>query len=398
MAAALATKPTPDTLYAEGTVRKDFTSDNVAPVDEAVMAAMVAANQGNATPYGLDPLGSALEEKFRQAFGIDVAVFTATTGTAANALSLASLVQPWGSVVCDGAAHIDNDEGGAPEFFTGGSKIYPLPSHDGRMDPAALKTAMEHNKAKGVLAPPYQALSLTQATEWGTVYTPTQLQALCATAHEGDLAVHLDGARLGNALAHLKTRHPATTLAEATWGAGVDVLVFGGTKAGAMAAEAIVFFLNPQSPAHSQVERAVASMRRQVKRSGHLWSKGRYLSAQLLALLEDGHTAMPRWLANGAHANQMARQLRAGLDKRSTERGLKLPFATESDELFVVMPTQLANKLAEQGFSFYRFPVPPFIQSPQRQGQDDIMVRFVTSFYTRPQDVQALLNAFDGDF
>lgn len=350
-------------------IRKNFASDNVTPVCPEVMDALMRANHGSVPSYGEDSLTKTLNARFSALFKTETVVFPIATGTAANSAALAALTPPWGGILCDQSAHINTDEGGAPEFFTNGAKLTGLPSPDGRMDPAALPDALAANAAKGVLQPPLKVLSLTQATEWGTVYAPKTLKTLNATAHGHGLLTHLDGARLGNAIAHL-----GCTPAETTWKAGVDVLSFGGTKAGAMGVEAIVFFLNDR-PHKDRLAPMIEAMPHILKRTGHLWSKERFMSAQLLALLEND-----LWLANCRHANLMAQRLAHGLHPHPAAQ---LPFAVESNEVFVVLPDPLLETLERDGFHFYRFPTPP--------GVPGTLIRLVTSYYTRPDDVDALL-------
>ncbi|GBR50801.1 low-specificity threonine aldolase [Neokomagataea thailandica NBRC 106555] len=346
-------------------IRKNFSSDNVVRVCPEVMQALMEANDGSASAYGNDAYTSALDARFGEVFESEVAVFPIVTGTASNSLALSALVSPFGSVVCDESAHIQNDEGGAPEFFMHGAKIVTIPSGNGLMQPSALSHTINEKKAAGLLAPPIQALSLTQASEWGLVYQTDHLTSLSKVAHAEKLTVHLDGARLGNAIASL-----GCTPAETTWKAGVDVLTFGGTKNGAMAAEAVVFFLNDRTRPF------VENFKRRIKRSGHLWSKHRFLSAQLLALLKNN-----LWLRNAQHANIMAQRLSTGLQALPNAT---LPYATQSNEIFIALPEHLVQKLEKGGFGFYRWPTPA--------GVDGTMIRLVTSFDTREKDVDALLD------
>lgn len=345
-------------------IRKNFASDNVTPACPEVVEAILQAGTGCVGSYGDDDLSGALNGRFGKVFGADVAVFPIVPGTAANSLALSALTAPYGSIVCDQSAHINNDEGGAPEFFTHGAKLVSIPSDDGRMDAAALEVVLKANRQSGILAPPIQALSLTQANEWGLTYAPDALKALAGLAHDHDLAVHLDGARLSNAVAHLGCEP-----ADVTWRAGIDVLTFGGTKCGALAAEAVVFFLNDRTAAPAR------DFLRRVKRSGHLWSKQRFLSAQLLALLDDNV-----WLKNGAQANAMAQRLAQGLHRHI---GAHLPYETHGNEVFVILPEPVVRDLEAAGYGFYRWPTP--------EGVSGTLIRLVTSFYTRPQDVDALL-------
>lgn len=345
-------------------IRKNFASDNVVPTCPEVLAAIVRANEGAVASYGADTISRSLNARFGAAFDAEVAVFPVATGTAANSLALSALVPPYGAVICDQSAHISNDEGGAPEFFTHGAKLLTIPSPDGRMTPPALSAALKANARGGLLKPPVHALSLTQATEWGTVYAAADLAALSAVARQHNATVHLDGSRLGNAIAHLDCAP-----AEVTWKAGVDVLSFGGTKCGAMASEAVVFFLNDRTRA------AVRDFDRRIKRAGHLWSKARFLGAQLDALLEGD-----LWIRNCAHANAMARRITEGLRRHA---GAHLPYETQANEVFVILPDPLLDDLESAGFGFYRHPTP--------EGVPGTMIRLVTSFYTREQDVDALL-------
>lgn len=345
-------------------IRKNFSSDNVVRVCPEVMQALVEANNGSASAYGNDAHTDLLNARFGEVFETDVAVFPIVTGTASNSLALSALVSPFGSVVCDQVAHIQNDEGGAPEFFMHGAKIVTIPSANGLMQVDALRATIKEKQDAGLLAPPIHALSLTQANEWGLIYQPTHLAALSHAAHAENLTVHLDGARLGNAIAAL-----GCSPAETTWKSGIDVLTFGGTKNGAMAAEAVIFFLNERTRPYVQ------DFKRRIKRSGHLWSKHRYLSVQLLALLKDN-----LWLRNAAHANAMAQRLSHGLLKHPD---ITLPYPTESNEIFAALPETMINTLEKAGFGFYRWPTPSHIAGT--------MIRLVTSFDTREQDVDAFL-------
>nr|WP_294915972.1 low specificity L-threonine aldolase [uncultured Neokomagataea sp.] len=346
-------------------IRKNFSSDNVVRVCPEVMQALMEANNGSASAYGNDSHTDLLNARFGELFETEVAVFPIVTGTASNSLALSALVSPFGSVICDQIAHIQNDEGGAPEFFMHGAKIVTVPSSNGLMQVDMLQKTIQEKKAAGLLAPPIHALSVTQTNEWGIVYPPSHLTALSAAAHAEGLSVHLDGARLGNAITALNC-----TPAETTWKAGIDVLTFGGTKNGAMAAEAVIFFLNERTRPHVQ------DFKRRIKRSGHLWSKHRYLSVQLLALLEGG-----LWLRNAAHANTMAQRLSHGLNKHPA---ITLAYPTESNEVFVSLPDDLIKTLEKANFGFYRWPTPPHITGT--------MIRLVTSFDTREKDVDALLS------
>jgi threonine aldolase len=341
---------------------QNFGSDNVAPVAAEILEAVVGANRGAAHSYGDDPYTQRLETVAREVFETDLAIFPVTTGTAANAIALASLVPPYGGVFCHELAHIVTDECGAPEFYTGGAKLLTLASPDGRLRPEQLSAPIAHAREMGVHHVTPAALSLTQATEWGTVYTPDEIQRLARAAHEHQLPVHVDGARFANALAHL-----GCTAAEATWRAGVDVLSLGATKNGAMGAEAVIFF-DPRRAADVALRR---------KRGGHLWSKMRYLSAQLVAYLSDG-----LWLRHARQANAMARRLSEGL---ASLPGSRLVQPVEANEVFIALPAQVIAGLRADGFEFYDW--------NQGSGGSATVVRLVASFATAEADVDRLLTA-----
>ena len=340
-------------------IRKNFGSDNVVTADPVVMQAVLAANDGDTASYGADPWTDRLEALVCDLFETDALVFPVATGTAANALALSALVPPYGSVYCDAVAHINNDEGGAPEFFTGGAKLMTLPSADGRVDPACLEQAIARRRVSGVHQSPAAAISLTQATEWGTTYPLAHVRAVADVAGANGLRVHMDGARFANALVHL-----GCTPAEATWKAGVDVLSLGATKNGAMAAEAVVFF------AASLAE----DFARRRKRGGHLFSKQRFLSAQLLAYLEHD-----LWLRNGAQANAMAARLAVGL---AALPGASLAQPVEANEVFALLPETRVARLQAADYVFYRW---------AEAGEAGAIVRLVCAFDTTVQDVDALL-------
>ncbi len=335
----------------------DFGSDNWAGIHPDIMAAIADANSGFAPAYGSDPWTDELTRVFRDLFERDVAVFPVATGTAANSLSLGLLTPPTGVVFCHSHAHIYEDECGAPEFFTGGAKLFPLPGAEGRITPdvftAGLKRfipGFEHHQQPA-------SLSLTQATEAGTVYGIDQITELAAMAHAHGCKVHMDGARFANALVSL-----GVTPAEMTWKAGVDVLSFGATKNGCMAAEAVVVF-DPDTAAELHFRRM---------RGGHLWSKLRYLSAQLTAYVKDD-----LWLRNATHANRLASKLGNGMNAM---QGFRLASPVQINEVFVDLPGGVADQLRADGFRFHDW-------SAAGPGG----VRFVTSFMTDEADVDRIL-------
>ncbi len=339
-----------------------FTSDNVTPASAAIMAAVDAANTDLVASYGGDAYTERLKAVASDVFETDLAIFPVTTGTAANALALAQIAPPYGAVYCYEAAHIVTDECGAPEFFTGGAKLIGLPAADGKIRPDQVTASVALAHEMGVHHVKPAAVSLTQATEWGTVYDLAQLSTIAAVARQHRLPVHMDGARFANALAYLRC-----SPAEATWKSGVDVLSLGATKNGALCAEAVVFF-NPSM---------VQDFERRRKRAGHLWSKMRFLSCQLLAYFHDDH-----WLENARHANAMASAMAQGLGKVN---GAKLLHPVEANEVFVALPEKIVAALEHAGFAFYRWPLCGLENGPA--------IRLVTSYATRSVDVQALIAA-----
>src|SRR5580698_4179595 len=298
------------------------------------MSAINAANVGSVPSYGGDDITQALQAVAGKVFGTDVVIFPVTTGTAANALALSQVVPPYGAVYCHDTAHIVTDECGAPEFFTGGAKTMGLPAADGKITPQQVAGAIAHAEDMGVHHVKPGALSLSQATEWGTVYQPDEVSALAALARQHGLPVHMDGARFANAVVHL-----GCSPAEATWKSGVDVLSLGATKNGALCAEAVVFF----DPARAR------DFERRRKQTGHLWSKLRFVSAQLLAYFANG-----LWLDNARHANAMASALAHGLREI---RGVSLLQPVDANEVFVALPEATVAALEKQGFGFYRWPL-----------------------------------------
>lgn len=326
------------------------------------MAAINAANSGSVSSYGGDPLTQALQSVAGEVFGTELAIFPVTTGTAANALALAQIAPPYGAVYCHETAHIVTDECGAPEFFTGGAKTLGLPAADGKIKPEQVASAIAFAEDMGVHHVKPAAVSLSQATEWGTVYDVTEVSALTSVARQHGLPVHMDGARFANALAHL-----GCTPAEATWKSGVDVLSLGATKNGALCAEAVVFFDLRQA----------RDFERRRKQAGHLWSKLRFVSAQLLAYFENG-----LWLANARHANAMASALAEGLRHVP---GASLLHPVQANEVFVALPEATVAALESQGFGFYRWPTRPL--------PNGVAIRLVASYSTPREHVEEFIAA-----
>ena len=302
-----------------------FFSDNTSSACPELIAALNAANHGLARAYGDDEWTQRLDHTLGEFFGTGVRAFAVTTGTAANALALATLSPPYGAIFAYADAHIAVDECGAPGFFAGGAQLALLPGEHGRLAAATLAAALdEHRVDVHTLQP--AAVSLTQATELGTVYQPAHIAELAALAHRHGLKVHMDGARFANALVHLGC-HPG----DVTWRAGVDVLSFGATKNGAFGAEAVVFFDTA----------LVRDFELRRKRAGHLLSKSRYVAAQLLAYVESGV-----WQRNAARTNRLAQDI-------ARAAGAALLHPVEANEVFVGLGTARCEALRAAGFEFY---------------------------------------------
>src|SRR5438552_3633407 len=339
-----------------------FASDNTAGVAPEIFDALARANTGYALGYGDDAWTRQVEKQFAAIFEKAVAAFLVPTGTVANALALAHVTPPWGAVLCHQESHIATDECGAPEFFGGGTKLIGLAGAAGKVSAETLATDLAERQWGGPHHVSPAVLSLSQATEAGTIYRPDEIRRLAEIAHARGLAVHMDGARLANALARMNA-----SPAEATWKAGVDVLSFGATKGGALAAEAVLFFDSARG----------AGMSERRKRGGHRVSKHRFIAAQLEAYLADD-----LWLKLARHANAMADRLSDGLARG----GLAPVWPVEANELFVLLPRPASERLKAKGASFY-----PWITDSLPAGvtvpADEILVRLVTSFATAAAEV-----------
>ncbi len=336
-----------------------FWSDNQTAVAPEIMEALAAANHGGVKAYGEDTFTGRLDALFSELFETEVRVFPVATGTAANALALTLLSPPYGAIYCHEEAHVQVDECGAPEFYSGGAKLMPIAGADGKFDAAALRSRLGELRAGFVHHVQPAALSISQSTECGAVYTPAELAALAEVAAEHGLGIHMDGARLANAVVHLDCRP-----AEVTWRAGVDILSFGATKNGAMAAEVVVLFKPGMNERLSYLR----------KRSGHLIAKMRFVSVQLEAYLADD-----LWLRNAAHANAMARRLADGL---AALDGVRLAHPVEANEVFPILPEGVIAGLEAEGFGFYRW-----------GGAQATTIRLVSAFDTKADDVDALIAA-----
>jgi threonine aldolase len=334
----------------------NFASDNTAGIAAPILEAIGRANTGFALGYGNDEWTKRVETRFTEVFEKEVAAFLVPIGTVANALALAHVTPPWGAVLCHKDSHIAVDECGAPEFFGGGTKLVGLAGEGAKISPATLRAALA-----GQWGGPHHvspaALSLSQATECGTIYRVAEVKELADIAHARGVAVHMDGARIGNALARMNVAP-----AELTWKAGVDVLSFGATKGGAMGAEAVIFF-DAQRGANMQDRR---------KRGGALASKHRFIAAQMEAYLADD-----LWLKLARHANDMADRLSEGL----TQTGMKPVWPVEANEVFVRLPRAVDERLRQAGASYY----------PWEDSGAAPLVRLVTSFASTVEEVERFI-------
>ncbi|HEY6577944.1 MAG TPA: beta-eliminating lyase-related protein [Rhizomicrobium sp.] len=337
----------------------NFSSDNAYGAAPEILQAIEAANTGAMRSYGDDPLTGRLSAEMARVFERPVSVFPVITGTAANALALAAITPSHGTVFCHRAAHIATDECGAPEFFTHGAKLVTVDGRHGKLDAEQLEDRL-HDFVRGCVHHSQPAaISISQSTEFGACYLPEETRRLALFARDGGMKLHMDGARFANAVAHL-----GCTPAEATWKAGVDVLSFGATKNGALAAEAVVFF-DPEEARDFEFRR---------KKSGHLLSKMRFVSAQLVCALEQD-----RWLAWAARANALARHLSGQLESAP---GVEIACPVEANAVFARMPDATVRRLRDHGASFYDWAAP---------ASGLTLVRLVTSFATPESDIERLV-------
>jgi len=317
-------------MNAPATSRRHFASDNYAGICPEAWAALAEANQGHAPGYGDDAWTQKATDLIREVFETHCEVFFVFNGTAANSLSLASMCQSYHSILCHETAHIETDECGAPEFFSNGTKVMCMSGPNGKITPAEIERMVK--KRTDIHYPKPRAVSLTQATELGTVYTPDEIKAIWAKAKSLGLKMHMDGARFANAVASL-----GCSPKEVTWQAGVDVLCFGGTKNGTQIGEAVVFF-----------DRELArEFDYRCKQGGQLASKMRFISAPWLGMLKDG-----AWLRHAGHANKMAEYLESKLRPMPQ---VKILFPRQANAVFAELPQRAIEGLRAKGWKFYTF-------------------------------------------
>lgn len=334
----------------------DFASDTTAPAHPKVIEAIAAANTGSAGSYGADDVTQSLRKRLSETFETDDFDFwVCASGTASNALALSVMCSSIGAIACHREAHIERDERGAPEFFTGGAKLRLLPGDAAQIDETALREALAFNDPGFVHETPLETLSLTNLTECGTAYSAETVRHYAALAKAEGLNVHLDGARLANALVST-----GAVPAEMSWKSGVDVLTFGLTKTGAIGCEIILLF----GPMRRQFE----ALKARAKRAGHMPPKMRFLAAQADAMLTDG-----LWLELAGQANQSAKSL---ADLLCAKPGVKLAYPTDGNEVFAELPAEIEARIKASGVKCYPWPGGSY--------------RFVCSWATPQSDLKAL--------
>ena len=338
--------------------RVKFASDNVAGACPEVLDALMKANEGDSAPYGNDDYSKVLQEKFSEIFEKEVIVYPTASGTAANALALSTMTPVFGNIYCHKLAHINTDECGAPEFYTGGAKLIPLTGINGKITPEELEKNISGTGIVHHTQP--SSVSITQVCETGEVYELDEIKKIADVVHKHKLNMHMDGARFANALVSLNC-----TPAEMTWKSGIDVLSFGATKNGCIAAEAIIFF-KPE---------LVGNISFLMKRAGHLLSKMRFVSAQL-----DAYISNDVWLKNAKQANKMGKKLSDGLVKHNS---IKLAYPTQANEVFAKFPREMIEHLNSLGYK---------MNEDELDGQ---AVRLVAAWNTLNSDVESFLESIN---
>ena len=335
--------------------RVKFASDNVTGACPEVLNALLKDNEDDKTPYGNDELSKNLQNKFSEIFEKEVIVFPTASGTAANALALSTMTPSFGNIYCHRLSHINVDECGAPEFYTGGAKLVNLEGNNGKI----IAEELDNNiSGKGVVHHTQpSSVSITQLCETGVAYNLDEIKKISEITHKHDLNIHMDGARFANALVSLNC-----TPAEMTWKSGIDVLSFGATKNGCLAAEAIIFF-KPE---------LVGNLAFLMKRAGHLLSKMRFVSAQL-----DAYISNEVWLKNAKHANAMGKKLSQGLLKH---KNIELAYPTDANEVFVKIPKKIIDQFNSNGYKI------------NDEEWENKAVRLVAAWNTDPSDVNSFLN------
>ncbi|MCR9136384.1 MAG: low specificity L-threonine aldolase [Alphaproteobacteria bacterium] len=349
-----------------------FSSDNWAGAHPRIADALTRHSSGFAAAYATSDLDKRVEQKFSAIFERDVTVFFVATGTAANSLSLAAVNRPGGVAFCHREAHMFVDECGAPEMFTHGARLVPVDGAGGKLDPDHLKQEIARFPLDFIHGGRPMAVSVTQATEVGAVYSTDELNTISGICRDHGLPLHMDGARFANAVAHL-----GQSPAELTWKSGVDIMSFGATKNGCWCAEALVVF----DPAKA------ADLTYIHKRSAHLFSKARFVSAQFETYFEDD-----LWLHMAGHANALAQQLQSGLAASDRAR---LAWPVQANEVFAILDRSRADALRQAGAQFHDWIAPHGM--PEPPSGDEVLVRFVTSFALTSEDVDQFLDLLRAD-
>ena len=344
-----------------------FASDNWAGAHPKIAERLATEAGGFAPAYGTSPLDKKVEQTFNDIFEREVAVFFVSTGTAANSLALASVGRPGGVIFCHDSAHVFCDECGAPGFFSSAARLSPISGKDGKLDAVHLERGIRAVPPGFIHAGQPMAVTMTQSTESGTLYSLAEIDKLSEIARAHEIPLHMDGARFANALAAMNV-----TPAEMTWKRGVDILSFGGTKNGCWCAEAIVF-MNPEQA------RQLPFIRKQ---SAQLFSKTRFVAAQFEAYFEDG-----LWMDLASHANGMADRLRAGI---SASNSARLAWPTQANEVFAILKKDTAAKLRADGAQFYDWHEIPDYLHDEMSG-DEVLVRLVTAFATEADEVDRFI-------
>lgn len=350
----------------------NLASDNVVGASRKVLDAIIQANDAAESSYGCDRHTLRAERLLAEQFGQPLSVFLVTTGTAANALALATLTPSWGAVFCHAESHIVEEECGAPEMFTGGARLAGIAGANGKLTPDALDNALARFTPGAPRSAQPAALSLSQVTEAGTVYSVEELTALTTAARRHGLRTHMDGSRFANALVTL-----GCTPAQMTREAGIDIVSLGATKNGALACEAVLVF----DPA------LAVSLQYQRKRGGHTLSKGRLLGAQMAAYLDDGH-----WLDNARHANAMATRLSSGL---ASDPRVRRPWSTQANEVFVVLPEAACEAWKRDRIAFSPW-LSQSLPADFSIAAGEAFVRLVTSHATREADIDTVVASARG--
>ncbi len=335
----------------------NFASDNITGAAPEILDALVAKNNGSLMPYGDDDITKAAEAKIASVFETDAEVLIVATGTASNSLALATITPPWGAIFCHQGAHIYDTECGGPEFFTGGAKMLPIGGGDGKFTAESLEFAIKASGVGNTHHCQATAVSITQATETGSIYSINEIKDISKICKKYNLKLHMDGSRFANAVVAL-----GCSAAEASWKSGIDILSFGATKNGALSAESVILF--------DKSLRTEFSYRR--KRGGHLFSKMRLLSVQM-----DAYVTEDLWLKNARLANANATRMAKGLD---AIKGIKQTQSVQANILFTEMPRAVIDGLKKDGYLFY-----------ERGGKN--VVRLVMAFDTNKEDIDSFIEA-----